>query len=194
MSGNHSSEQTCEFPGCGNAMLAKGLCNGHYNQKWRGIELRPLKSKRSNDEPLSFGYLEVPCLISDFIGPCHEWPRCRNKDGYGVITIKRKSLFVHRYIWERVNGPIPEGLVIDHKCRNRACFNVDHLRVVTIKVNNTENSLSPSAINAARTRCKNGHEFTEENTIATKTGRGCRICMYARNHVYRQKKKRLAQS
>ena len=55
--------------------------------------------------------------------------------GYGKVRWQGKLLQAHRLVWESVNGPIPSGLVIDHLCRNRACCNVDHLRVVTTAEN-----------------------------------------------------------
>lgn len=56
--------------------------------------------------------------------------------GYGRMQFGGKTHQAHRWAWEQANGKIPAGMVIDHKCWNRACVNVDHLRVVTRKQNN----------------------------------------------------------
>jgi HNH endonuclease len=65
---------------------------------------------------------------------CHLWTGATTR-GYGHATYGGYLQYVHRIIWEYRNGPIPEGLQIDHICRVRACCNPEHLRVVTGKVN-----------------------------------------------------------
>ena len=49
------------------------------------------------------------------------------KDGYGTIKKDKQSIKIHRYIWEKTYGPIPDGLIICHKCDNPPCSNIDHL-------------------------------------------------------------------
>lgn len=193
MSESHSTIRMCEFPGCDKKHDAKGLCHSHYSQKWKGKNLKPLHEKwRKRGTPPRVQYCEVPCLVPELDGPCHEWIRFKTKDGYGRISVNGKDILVHRYVWEQVNGPIPEGLFVDHKCRNRACCNVNHLRVVTKKINAIENSDSPTAINAKKTHCKNGHEFNEKNTYRTKNGRHCIVCQ--RNNVRRWRKRKAAKT
>ena len=60
----------------------------------------------------------------------------------------------HRYSWKLHGGTIPDGMVIDHKCRVRRCQNPAHMRVVTPRVNGTENNVSPLAVNAQKTHCQ----------------------------------------
>jgi hypothetical protein len=68
------------------------------------------------------------------------------------------------------------GLQVDHLCKNRACVNLAHLEAVTGQENN-QRSGSPSALNAVKTHCVNGHEYTEANTYRDKIGRrSCQIC------------------
>src|SRR3990167_8207987 len=57
------------------------------------------------------------------------------RTGYGMYSIRSKPVAAHRYHWEAVRGPVPDALVVDHLCRNRACVNLDHLRVTTIQQN-----------------------------------------------------------
>jgi hypothetical protein len=95
-------------------------------------------------------------------GPCHVYRWSKTSAGYGQIFVRRKNLSVHRYVWMQEVGPIPDGLVLDHMCRNRACCNVDHLRVVTQKVNTVENVIRPEFVRP--THCPSGHEYTEENS------------------------------
>jgi transcription elongation factor Elf1 len=67
-------------------------------------------------------------------------------------------------------------MVLDHICRNRACVNPGHLRVVTPKQNVLENSLGRTAINKCKTHCPKGHPFDDENTFRAGTQRQCREC------------------
>jgi hypothetical protein len=87
----------------------------------------------------------------------------------------------HRFAWELLRGAIPDGLTLDHLCRNRRCVNPDHLEPVTA-VENTMRGQAPHAINARKTHCLRGHAFDEENTYVRSDGaRICRACVRARN-------------
>lgn len=62
---------------------------------------------------------------------CIAWLGSVTDDGYGRITVDGRNVKAHRYAWSRANGPVPEGLELDHICRVRSCVNVDHLRLAT---------------------------------------------------------------
>lgn len=62
---------------------------------------------------------------------CWEWQRSINRDGYGHVMKAGRCRLAHRVYYEEMVGPIPEGLTLDHLCRNRACVNPDHLEPVT---------------------------------------------------------------
>ncbi|KZE19159.1 hypothetical protein AVW13_11930 [Brevibacterium casei] len=64
-------------------------------------------------------------------GECLVWTGSRNQKGYGRIKIDKVLYSVHRVAWEIENGPIPEGMQIDHLCWNRSCINLKHLRLAT---------------------------------------------------------------
>ena len=70
-------------------------------------------------------------------GDCIVWSGWKNvRSGYGYIYSSGKNVPAHRYAWERENGPIPDGMHVDHLCWNRTCVKVEHLRLVTQAQNN----------------------------------------------------------
>lgn len=111
--------------------------------------------------------------------PCQEWHGYIDPDGYGHITVAGEVRGVHRVAYERAVGAIPEGLEIDHLCRNRRCINPRHLEAVPRRINVLRGT-SFAGMNAALTHCSHGHEFTPENTrihrYPTHTKRICRAC------------------
>lgn len=115
---------------------------------------------------------------------CHQWTGYRNADGYGFTRFRGRKSLVHRVMWEEVNGPVPEGLQIDHICRNRACCNPKHLRVVTPQVN-TLLSDNPTAVNARKPNCpKCGSAYT----VMDDGRRYCKPCHIRKNTEYAKKR------
>lgn len=99
--------------------------------------------------------------------------------GYGRLRVGGVTYLAHRLAYEVFVGPIPDGLTLDHLCRNRACVNPAHLEPVTL-AENKRRGMSDPARNARKTHCDKGHEFTAENTYVTSEGyRTCRACRRA---------------
>lgn len=79
-------------------------------------------------------------------GGCLVWVGGRFNTGYGVLKYQGRSQPAHRVAWILSVGPIPEGMFLDHKCFNRSCVELSHLRVVTPK-QNLENLSGPYSSN-----------------------------------------------
>jgi hypothetical protein len=113
---------------------------------------------------------------------CHLFTGCLSQDGYGLVGVNGRTQRAHRVVYEQAVGPIPEGHVIDHLCRVRNCVNPAHMEPVT-PIENTRRGFvgfinNPSA---RKTHCKNGHEFSPENTrIETSKGKSQRRCLVCR--------------
>lgn len=96
-------------------------------------------------------------------------------NGYGRFWYEGRTMLAHRVAWEIENGPVPDGLHIDHLCRNRACVEVAHMEPVTI-AENVLRGIGITAVNATKTVCKHGHALDQKNTYRRR-GRGHRVCI-----------------
>jgi hypothetical protein len=130
---------------------------------------------------------------------CWPWTGSTNDRGYGLINVgpNGKHVLTHRLAYLLWVGPIPEREHLDPYCHDpeickegdgcphRRCCNPGHLIPSSAKVNNARSG-SPSAINAKREACKNGHEFTPANTyIHPKRGtRHCKECARRRTQEW----------
>lgn len=114
---------------------------------------------------------------------CWDWEGHIDKFGYGKITWQYTGYLAHRLIYTHLVGPIPEGLEIDHLCRNRSCVNPDHLEPVE-HVENVRRAAAIPNNRPLKTHCKHGHAFTEPNTYVRPNGdRVCRTCYRARDRA-----------
>ena len=106
-------------------------------------------------------------------GWCLEFTGARSRDGYGLVKREAKLKQAHRAAYEEFVGPIPDGLQLDHLCRNRACIRPDHLEPVTAQVNTQRSAI------ATRPVCLQGHPYDRVDS------RGHRECSVCRRASYR---------
>lgn len=101
------------------------------------------------------------------------------RDGYGVFSYGGRGgvrINAHRYAYQEIIGEIPNGLVLDHLCRQRDCVNPDHLEPVTRK-ENVLRGFSLSAMQSRQKNCNRGHPLSGDNLYITPRGkRQCRSC------------------
>ncbi len=146
-------------------------------------------------------------------GPDECWIGPWKPNGAGYVRIylqiyERKSHLkdacgsVHIIAYEAWVGPVPNGLVLDHLCRVRSCFNPRHLEPVT-EAENIRRGVGATAANSRKEHCKRGHPFSIANTFfcdeaSGNRGRQCRQCRRDLEHspaqrernYWRQRKRR----
>ncbi|MGY1946596.1 HNH endonuclease signature motif containing protein [Nocardia asiatica] len=125
----------------------------------------------------------------DSVTDCWTWRAAKSTSGYGKFALRQNQPgYAHRIAYEALVGTIPEGLVIDHLCRNKLCVNPSHLEAVPQRINVIRGE-SLWGANAVKTHCDSGHQFTPENTYIRPGGRkrDCKECKRAAVRRYQQR-------
>ena len=108
---------------------------------------------------------------------CWLWRQKDKRRGYGKLTLNYKTIDVHRAaasVWLGLD--LFSKLLALHKCRNRHCFNPDHLYLGSYSDNTKDAVLEGTHPETRKTCCSNGHPFNEENTYRWRNKRYCRAC------------------
>lgn len=174
-----STDRECGLPECPRPVSVRGYCHAHY-QRWRlqggpvapHVPVRSRVSREGTVEERIFRQLE------ETAEGCWEWRGHQGPNGYGQLGGDGTTYRVHRLVYVMLVGPVPDGLVLDHLCRNRLCANPAHLEPVPEFVNFVRGA-SPSAVAFRTDTCKRGHSLDLEigDVYVTPTGkRDCRRC------------------
>jgi hypothetical protein len=116
----------------------------------------------------------------DASGDCWEW-QAQRSNGYGRVRRDGRWVMAHRLAYELLVGPIPDGLCIDHLCRNRGCVNPTHMEAVPDRVNILRGQ-GFAARAARQTTCPSGHEY---DAVGYRGARTCTLCHLAAGARYR---------
>lgn len=168
----------CSVPECSKPTEARGLCPLHYRRLWA---YGTTELTTPNQETRFWAKVDK----SGGADACWPWLAAKDMGGYGLFRISkpvRRYPKAHRVAYEWCVGPIPQGMTLDHLCRNRACVNPAHLEPVSQR-ENTWRGTSPVALNAQKLFCKRGHPLAGRNLVVSKDGsRHCGACsnMHAR--------------
>ena len=115
----------------------------------------------------------------EFTTDCWEWKASKISDGYGQFSLDNRNVYAHRFSYELYKGKIPDGMFIDHLCRNPSCVNPKHLEMVTNKENIIRGNHDNQGLhNKIKTHCPQGHPYSDSNLYICKNERYCRKCRY----------------
>lgn len=122
---------------------------------------------------------------------CWPWMAAKDEDGYGLFAMPRprkRNIRAHTFAYIEVIGTPPTGREPHHACHFEGCVNPFHLEWLTRTEHVRVSEHSRSGINARKTRCVKGHEFSSENTYVKPDGeRVCRTCKRKWQILYKQK-------
>lgn len=179
------TERTCSYSGCDSPHYGRGWCGMHY-QRWR-VHGDPGKVLHIRNDPERRFWSKV-----DKTQGCWRWTGEVGPKGYGRFRVGGRGFLAHRFAYELMVGPIPDGYTIDHVrangCTSKACVKAiadehgpAHLEPVTNQENNLRGD-SYSGRNARKTHCPAGHPYDDVNTYITPKGfRQCRMCRRQRD-------------
>lgn len=113
---------------------------------------------------------------------CWAWTGSKWSNGYASLKINGSNHLGHRVFYETLRSEIPDGLVVDHLCKNRRCVNPEHMELVTRGENTRRGRTGWLAEN-----CLRGHPLTPDNVYTRTDGtRRCKFCTRRRDNAASQ--------
>lgn len=119
---------------------------------------------------------------------CWVWTAAKNPEGYGRFGMGQRLVYPHRLVAAHIYGAIPDGMVVDHLCRNPSCVRPDHLQIVSMRENTARGELAAvtRAYQQSKTHCPRNHPYSGDNLYVNPSGqRQCRECMRQAKRAYR---------
>lgn len=187
----------CSVDGCEVKAKARGWCPRHW-KRWRAhgdptyAKFEPIRGGTDEERfwakvtPTGFcWYWGGSCTGSTTDGKGHDYFNLGADSG-------RKGVVAHKFSYETLVGPVPDGLELDHLCRNPPCVNPDHLEPVT-HAENMRRGFAPAQHSVRTKKCGYGHDISTEEKVYT-NGRvqvrsTCKICAARRQRAYLDRKK-----
>ena len=123
----------CKHPGCDRPEYRIGYCTTHRSRFLRG---KDMDAPRRGTVPIE----DLFWAKVNKTPTCWEWTAGKSKEGYGDFWINKTMQRAHRVSYEWANGPIPDGMQVDHSCLNEGCVNPAHLRLATSALNGQNRS------------------------------------------------------
>lgn len=140
------STRICSIKGCAHPVRNRGWCSTHY-QRW-------CKHGDANYDRAAHLASAVPARFWAKVerdeGGCWRWLGVMNDSGYGLLGVGARNVRAHRLSWELHNTPVPDGMQVDHMCRNRGCVNPSHLRLASPKQNSEHTDARPGSLSRFR--------------------------------------------
>lgn len=121
------AKRVCSVAGCERPerYRTRAMCVMHYQRAHK------YGTPHANVNPRFSTPRERFAAMTEVRGDCLVWTGVTDEYGYARLMVEGKNTYVHRYSWEQANGPIPEGVYLDHTCWNPSCCNPEHLRLAT---------------------------------------------------------------
>jgi hypothetical protein len=174
------------------------MCNGHYLKWLRSTppaEREPRRRRGLTDLDRFYAFVNKMGPVAKNnpeLGRCHLWTGGKNR-GYGVFWAEGTTHRAHVWIYKKMGGVVPADRPhLDHfACDREDCVNTGHARPVTAR-EDALRSGNGAAVNAAKVKCADGHDYDEANTRVNRQGsRECKKCKRKHQRQMRQAERAL---